>query len=394
MSNKDPFLELSWDDLEDWAGNRVVSRGNKLQKSGNVAALWKLDAGRIIAQVRGGSLYVTKVTCGEDALKSVCTCPYGWECKHAVAAVIKYLDNSKESRKIPQLPDDQRESLLAELAVQLEKDGATLKEFLQSKSRNELVSFCLELADGIPQLRKKLLDKQAVANGKSNEVLKSIRNEIASMGNIEWDQYGHTSGEADLDRLQDQLRALVEMAAFDELVELEPELLRGGSETVQYEHESESMYAIQECLEIVIDALPHSSLLPEKRIVWVIDMALEDEYGLCDAIDPDRIYDLGGKRDWSAVADEFLNRLAKQPKPGPGESSYSNRYARDQISNWAIVALENAGRKKEMLDVYVSEARTNRSWARLVEHLFSLKQWDQAKDFCIEGIKSLGKSPG
>lgn len=41
--------------------------------------------------------------------------------------------------------------------------------------------------------------------------------------------------------------------------------------------------AIAECLAVVLEALPHSSLSPARQLLWVIDHLLEDEYSLLAA---------------------------------------------------------------------------------------------------------------
>jgi uncharacterized Zn finger protein len=36
-NQSDKFLDLSWDDLEEWAGSRIVDRGERYQKEGRVS---------------------------------------------------------------------------------------------------------------------------------------------------------------------------------------------------------------------------------------------------------------------------------------------------------------------------------------------------------------------
>lgn len=86
----DQFADLSWNDIEDWAGGKIVSRGRNYQRQGRVFDLAVTDDGSLIAWVDGTERYATKVVMGEDSLPvSICTCPYGWVCKHAVAVVIE-----------------------------------------------------------------------------------------------------------------------------------------------------------------------------------------------------------------------------------------------------------------------------------------------------------------
>lgn len=137
----------------------------------------------------------------------------------------------------------------------------------------------------------------------------------------------------------------------------------------------------------MVRVMPESSLTVVEQLSWAIDLHLEDSNGLCDAIHPDSLKQLGNKKDWSAVADAYRKRLNKLPRPNSDEDSFSRKYARDQLSRWVAVALEFADREDDLLDLYVAEAQINGSWTRLVEHLIFVKHWDDAKHHCLEGIR-------
>jgi uncharacterized Zn finger protein len=87
MPNKktliDRFSDLTWDDIESWAGGKIVSRGQNYQRQGRVSDLAVKDDGSLIAWVDGSARYATRVAIDEDGLPdSICTCPYGLNCKH------------------------------------------------------------------------------------------------------------------------------------------------------------------------------------------------------------------------------------------------------------------------------------------------------------------------
>ena len=74
----DRFADLTWDDIENWAGGKVVSQGRKYQQQGCVADLAVTADGGLIAWVDGSVRYAAKVVVDEEGLPdSVCTCPYG-----------------------------------------------------------------------------------------------------------------------------------------------------------------------------------------------------------------------------------------------------------------------------------------------------------------------------
>ena len=104
-SKVDSFKELTWDDLHEWAGSRVFSRGQGYQRSRRVQELVKTQTGGLIAWVQGEHRYATQVDFEDGDLISMCTCPYGVSCKHAVAVVLEYLDRFKKNLEIPKITD-------------------------------------------------------------------------------------------------------------------------------------------------------------------------------------------------------------------------------------------------------------------------------------------------
>jgi uncharacterized Zn finger protein len=102
-SKADRFKNLTWDDLEEWAGSRVLSRGQSYQRSHRVQELAQTKSGELVAWVQGEKRYATQVDFKGGELTSTCTCPYRGACKHAVAVVLEYLDHLRKSLEIPQI---------------------------------------------------------------------------------------------------------------------------------------------------------------------------------------------------------------------------------------------------------------------------------------------------
>jgi uncharacterized Zn finger protein len=48
----DRFADLTWNDIEEWAGSKIVSRGKNYQRQGFVSDLAVTDDGGLIAQVK------------------------------------------------------------------------------------------------------------------------------------------------------------------------------------------------------------------------------------------------------------------------------------------------------------------------------------------------------
>lgn len=62
------FAELTWDDLADWAGDRIVSRGKGYQSKGRVRDPAVTEDGGLVAWVDGTQRYAVKVVMMDDGL--------------------------------------------------------------------------------------------------------------------------------------------------------------------------------------------------------------------------------------------------------------------------------------------------------------------------------------
>jgi uncharacterized Zn finger protein len=96
------FVDLTWDNLEEWAGSKIVARGKNYQRHGHVSELARTMDNGLIAWVKGSDGYVTKVVMQDNGFPgSTCTCPYQVNCKHGVAVVLEYLEQIKKNNPVP-----------------------------------------------------------------------------------------------------------------------------------------------------------------------------------------------------------------------------------------------------------------------------------------------------
>ena len=100
------------------------------------------------------------------------------------------------------------------------------------------------------------------------------------------------------------------------------------------------------------------------------------------------------KKEWSVLADRLLGRLGDLKCEGP-EDSFSRDHRRDRLTDRIISALENAGRRDEVLFLCKQEAERTHSYVRLVKHLRKAGRTDEAEEWIRKGITAtLKKSPG
>ena len=435
--------QLTWDDVRAWAGSRDLEKGRSYKS--RVSQLGITADGRLLAWVTGTRRYVTTARLmAKGKPVSECSCPLQIDgCKHGVAVVLAFLDVLSQKKSVPTaLDNDPRWKNLREGAAEdsdddfeedesgddgstmdsgddFEGDGdddfghvdersanrirrrqepaertpskpkkseAGLREFLQSKSADQLIDLLMGCAERDHEFRAVLREQQALLGGKITKLVQEARREIAGVtaepaSANSWDD---DDSLPNYDGVQRRLRTLLDAGHADEVVELGRELLTRGLEQVGQAHdEGETCVRLAESLEVVFQAVVKSSLAPHQKLLYAIDAVLLDDYDIVHhanmVLDSD-----WPSADWSLVADELANRLRTFPTQMTEDSNRS--YKRDRLSNWVIQALDSAGRGDEVLTLCESEARTNGSYERFVKRLLEAKRWDDAERWAREGI--------
>ena len=415
------FQQLTWDDLHEWAGSRVLSRGQSYQRSHRVQELAQTQIGELIAWVQGEKRYATRIALEDGELTSTCTCPYGACCKHAVAVVLECLDRLKKGLEIPKIGErDKRLALLDGAADEdswddeeendevkeeevefspkrsTKSDSIPLKGFLIKQTKEQLMALVEDLAGKYPVVHEDLQDRQSLSRGSVKKIVSAIRKEMHELSSEpgwsnHWNNEGYTP---DYSRVKGRLQSLLSKGHADEVVALGKELLQAGISQVEMsQDEGETGREISTCLEVVFQALPLSSLSPVEQMLWVIDAELEDEYELCYHSEV-----FWKKKQqashWSTVADKLMERL-NNLQPPKGEDSFSRSYRRDQLSNWIIHALEHSDRHQEIILLCEQEAVRTGSYPRLVDALRESKRFVEAEQWIHKGIKATQKQwPG
>ncbi|MFH0787323.1 MAG: SWIM zinc finger family protein [Pseudomonadota bacterium] len=419
------FKNLSWDDLREWAGSKIVSRGKDYQKSGYVEDLAFTPDGALIAWVLGTHRYATLVDVQKGKLISDCNCPYGDTCKHAVAVVLEGLDFLNKKKEISPCSDgDKRLQALDDFELDDEweeeewdndwkkepkkhrpiqissgsktKSSQSFSTFLEGRTKTQLIDLIQELANSLPEIRQALEDRQALSTGTVNKMVQSIRNEIDELSSEpgwrhHWNNEGYTP---DYSRVQERLEALLNQGYADEVVSLGKELLKAGTNQVGMSNDDgETAMEISSCLDVVFRALPKSSLSPFQQMLWAIEVELKDEYDLCQDLEhfwKQRF----NKEDWSKLADTLLERLSKRSF-GKKQDPFSRDYSRDHLTNRIIDALQKAGRQKEIIPLCEQEVEETGNYSRLVKRLVEANRLKEAEQWIHRGYKAtLKKWPG
>ncbi|MDD3926563.1 MAG: SWIM zinc finger family protein, partial [bacterium] len=435
MSNNrektDLYKKLTRNDLTEWAGSAVVSRGSNYVR--RVQDLACTEDGDPVALVQGGSLYATRVTYDGSKLTSECTCPYWGTCKHAVAVVLKYLEFLKQSIEIPVVSDDDnRMAMLAGTDGDTETDddedewgdewneeddaeeddevpaaegkndvrpsgkgSVTLRAFLNQHTKEELIVLIQELAESHSGVERFLKDRRSLATGEVQGMVDAVRRDIIRLSSEPaWSNHWNDEGYIpDYSPVRDRLEVILDGGHADAVITLGGLLMeRGINQVESSQDDGELGEEIASCLRVVFRAFPASSLAPAEQILQTLELVLRDNYDLCRDADIVLEQELS-RSEWSLAADklwENLNNL--QPAD---ENGFIRDYSRDRLSDWLIKALEKAGRQEDVLQLCRQEARITGSYDRLVKQLRQAGLRDEAEQWIHKGIEATGKdSPG
>jgi len=404
----DRFIDLTWNDLEDWAGGKIISRGKSYQRQGRVSDLGVTDDGSLIAWVDGTERYATRVVIDEGGLPdSICTCPYGIDCKHGVAAVLEYLERVENNRRIPKVKDDdKRQELLDDELFDGEDDyevdglpedvRKNLEAFLKGKNKAQLIALIQELAEQYPEIARELAERRQITTGNVKELTARLEKEIQNIGyEPGWQNYWKGEGYTpDYSGIRKKLKTLLKMGHADEVLTLGRELVATGTRQVEESNdEGETAMEIAECMPVIVEALDRSSFDSADKLNWALDAVLEDQFYVCEAF-AEYLHRRHPKSAWHTLADRLLVSL-KGFKGVRDADNFSRNYERNRLSDWAIHALERSGRKQEIIPLCETEAAKTGSYDRLVRFLMDAKRYGEAESWIFKGINATKKKwPG
>ena len=406
---------LTWDMLNYWAGRRSVARGRTYHRQGRVLQWGLLPDGSILATVAGGKNYNVRVQCITDGeadipLDSSCTCPVGFQCKHAVAAVLELLECLEADEQVPMVdPDDPRLRSSGLLLMNGEDDWDSqeseqaesnideiVRQHIRTKSHDELVAWVLSLLETHPELSRELREGVRLETSDFDSLMASTRGMIADVTDEpewsdHWDDIGYVP---DYAPLQTRFEHFLAAGRFDELVELGEELFEAGVRQVELsQDEGETAMAMGECMATVFEALARSSRPGAEKLLYAIEAELKDDYGILDDATEVVFEQDYTAKDWSGLADALAQTLDDMPRDE--SDSYSSHYERRRRSGRLLEALDRAGRMDELVGVYEREARATDSYPRYVQYLMDHQDNERAREWAEEGIlKTRDESPG
>jgi len=408
--------QLTFADLEQWADDRVVDRGRSYLK--RVSGLRQTPEGELVAWVSGTEEYATMVQLDLEGMHSwFCTCPYsGGPCKHAVAVILQAAHMIKEGRKIPELDEDDDLYLMLfaddeeEWEEQPDPDDlrarvsppsakpvdAKMQKLLAAKTREELIDLVIRLIKDFPQIAQFLREEEQLVRGQVEPLVRSLRKEIRRLTNEPaWHNHWNQDGSVpDYSHVEQQFQALFDAGYYDHLLELGDELWRLGTEQVEAsDDDGETASTITDCLEIVLRAVPLSSLARPRQLAWVMERLLVDEFSLLEQGEEIVKESVFTPEDWREVATIFETRLSALHTPK--STDYSSSFRRGAVVDRLIDIYQRAGLAENIVPLLEKEVEKCQCYQELVTHLLKSGDRDGARQWCIRGFEqTIREAPG
>ena len=418
---RDFWENLSWMELADFFDDRTIKRGKDYAKNGNVESIWMTDdGGNILAVVIGTEEYHTLVSLEvgkgkQFTLKSECSCPVGFKCKHGVAAIAKYLELLASDKPIGRCvqkdektweafsPDGRKRMITideweeedgddndwgddeyeepicrASRSVKTVKanseDGPkkTLMKKLQPLSAKELTALIIQLFEEYDQVREHFeqeafADSVAATGDVAKLVEKAIKMIDKEFGGVsfDYDDWYHRAPSFNPNPVSAVIKQL---ARFDDplpaIDRVAKHLIKRGIPYVE-ESQAEETDDIDGVFGTMAEVLLRSKADPVKAILWVHEISGIDEYDFMREAREKILGHAWPVKVWSRVADEML--------------------AGRNVSLRTIVeTLDKAKRQKEATDFLRKKAPQADEYEMLVERLIAMKLLDEAEKIALE----------
>ena len=399
----DPFKDLRWSDLQDWAGAKATAKGTKYQEEERVKEIKRTQVGSLVARVRGTKTYFTEVFLKKGELSSTCTCPVEHDCKHGVATVLEYLELVEQGEEVLVAAEEDPLIIMARqgpaLKVGEPRDShqafrTELREYLGQMEKEELIDLLMNLSDRDSLLSRHLRDMLNLASGDTEETVGGIYSELEELWEEarSYDYRDYESTLPDFSDIRNRLESLLEAGHADEVADLGMRILEGYEEIAPYDEEGDIGMKIGGCMEVVIKALLQSGRPAHERMLKVLDFELKDEYGI---FDEEAFWDSDFPvEEWSRFSEVLKDRLEASDS---GRSPSDFDRDREQLVKRLALALEKAGNYEEAISLCEEEVEAGEDWSyvRLIKVLLAAGQKEKAEERLYREIEETRKSsPG
>jgi len=389
------ITDISWEQLEAWAGEEVVARGRVYKN--RVNDLKRRSDTHLVATVEGRSRYHTEIWLEEDGeLVCSCSCPYNWGpcCKHGIATLLLYLDKLQQGVEVELLLEEEQESVDL-IDTSLPAIKTALKEKVGKLKKAELQSVLLSLLDESPEIVR-LLDHKLTTPPTNRSDLQrqvaKIRKEIERVSEEPaWQNHWDNEGSIpDYSRIEAQLQQLLGQGCHQQVLDLGEYLLQRGIEQIeQSDDDGELGWEISRCLVVVLQALKESPMPAVERLLHFWQMQEREDYGLLYDIEvvPVEESELS-EADWAQVAQHYSQQLQQLEKPKRDQyGRWRGSYQRGQLLQRLVKAENGAGNPQQATQWLIQDLPYTEEYVALVRQLQQQGELKQAMQWAQKGFQ-------
>ena len=153
------MYDIKVEDIEELFDNEIFERGEEYFEEELVKDIELIDDKTLIGTVIGNDRYKVTISVDSDGeIVCNCTCPCDFNCKHAVALLLKWV-NEKGNHKGKNSKSD---------SSKLPEKEETIKEILQKKNKEELVDLITNFLSKEPKLKSLITIRK-------NEIYKKVK---------------------------------------------------------------------------------------------------------------------------------------------------------------------------------------------------------------------------
>ncbi len=399
------LARTSFEELQKWAGKPVARRGWEYQAEERVSSVARTEAGDLLTWVDGTRRYATRVGLDDrGVLRSVCTCPYDGECKHAVASILEYVALTEGGTEVPTARrndvrlrlcgDDARDDDLdVEFPVSPVEPDAPLAGFLESRTPEQLRALLGELAEAVPAAASHLDALVLRENHDIAALQDAVAREIERLcdGTDWWDRYEREWNGPDFDHLRQLMKSLIQAGGEDELAGMgEPFLQRLSELMAGHQYADDLLGGAEGCVRLVLEAVKKSSWSPAERLIWALDVTIDDEYNLADVVG-EYLEVRHARESWNIAAEHLLDRLDEMPVV-LSRRDFSGQFARRSLVQLVAMTLERAGRAAEITELLEAEARESGLWELLIDNLIAAGRDVDAEERIVSALADIGEA--
>lgn len=196
---QNPFVSLTWFDLESWAGTKILSRGKSYQKHAVAVVVEYLKAlkeGDSLPEVDENDKWLSMIESGrKDSLEE---------------GDDEYSDFDSEDL-------DKEEQVAGENRAH--KNEIELEDFLRKKSQQDLVEILIQIADRHPDIKHEMKYDAIMSSSPASTLVKTVSKEIdLASSEPGWQDHWRNNGYTpDYSRVESGLQKLLDSGHADEV---------------------------------------------------------------------------------------------------------------------------------------------------------------------------------